>query len=221
VIPQTASPSADEFVVQLQEARAKADAALTQAAKDMKRFADRNRKEVPIYKIGDQVYLDAENLHLDRPSPKLSQRRLGPFTIMHVLSPTAVMLRLPRSWRVHPTVHVSRIRPAHIDNVAHPPDDSLAPPLIVIDSTDEYEVEEILKEKKAGQGMQYLVKWKGYPRSEATWEPRSQLVKHARDVVEHWEEHRTTALFRFEVEASSEEGVIVTKIPLRTTATPQ
>jgi hypothetical protein len=191
----------------LQEARAKADAVLIQAAEDMKRFADRNRKEAPVYRIGDQVYLDVENLHLDRPSPKLSQR-LGPFTITCVLSPTAVTLRLPRSWRVHPTVHMSRIWPAHVDNVAHPPDDSLEPPPIVIDGTDEYKVEEILKEKKVGRGMQYLVKWKGYPRSEATWEPHSQLMKHAQDIVKDWEEHRTTALFRFEVEAPPEEGVM-------------
>jgi hypothetical protein len=81
VVPRTASPSADKFVIQLQEARVKANAALTQAAEDMKKFADRNCKEAPTYKIGDQVYLDAENLHLDRPSTKLSQQRLGPFTV--------------------------------------------------------------------------------------------------------------------------------------------
>jgi hypothetical protein len=105
-------------------------------------------------------------------------------------------------------VHVSRIRPAHIDNEAHPPNDSLAPPPIVIDGTDEYEVEEILNERKAGRGMQYLIKWKGYPRSEATWELRSQLAKHALDVVKDWEERRTNILFRFEVEAPLEEGVM-------------
>jgi hypothetical protein len=103
---------------------------------------------------------------------------------------------------------VSRIRPAHINDALHPPNNSQAPPPIVIDGTDEYEVKEILNEKKVGQGMQYLVKWKGYPRSEATWEPRSQLMKHALDVVRNWEEHRTTALFRFEVEAPPEEEVM-------------
>jgi hypothetical protein len=56
--------------------------------------------------------------------------------------------------------------------------------------------------------MQYLVKWKGYPRSEATWEPQNQLMKHALDIVKDWEEHRTTELFRFEVEALLEEGVM-------------
>jgi hypothetical protein len=82
------------------------------------------------------------------------------------------------------------------------------PPPIVVNGTDEYEVKEILNEKKVRRGMQYLVKWKGYPQSEATWEPCNQLVKHALDVVKDWEEHRTTALFRFEVEAPPEEGVM-------------
>jgi Chromo (CHRromatin Organisation MOdifier) domain len=34
-----------------------------------------------------------------------------------------------------------------------------------------YEVEKILTSQKIGQGTQYLVKWKGYPESENTWEP--------------------------------------------------
>jgi hypothetical protein len=69
-------------------------------------------------------------------------------------------------------------------------------------------VEEILKSRKLGRGTQYLVKWKEYPRSEATWEPCSQLLKHAQDVVKDWEESTASMLFRFEVEASPEEGAM-------------
>ena len=34
-----------------------------------------------------------------------------------------------------------------------------------------YEVENILKHRKRGRTYQYYVKWKGYPISEASWEP--------------------------------------------------
>ena len=33
-----------------------------------------------------------------------------------------------------------------------------------------YEVEQILKHRKRGQGYQYYVAWKGYPISEELWE---------------------------------------------------
>ena len=45
----------------------------------------------------------------------------------------------------------------------HPPD--------LIEGEEVYKVENILKHRKRGQGHQYYVKWKGYPISEALWEP--------------------------------------------------
>ena len=38
-----------------------------------------------------------------------------------------------------------------------------------------YTVEKILDKKKQGKKNMFLVKWEGYPESEATWEPSSNL----------------------------------------------
>ena len=45
------------------------------------------------------------------------------------------------------------------------------PPPELIKGEEVYEVENILKHQKRGQTYQYYVKWKGYPISEASWEP--------------------------------------------------
>jgi hypothetical protein len=34
-----------------------------------------------------------------------------------------------------------------------------------------YNVETILKHQRQGRSYQYLIKWEGYPISEASWEP--------------------------------------------------
>ena len=40
---------------------------------------------------------------------------------------------------------------------------------------EEYEVEAILRHKGKGASRRYLVLWKGYPLTEASWEPESHL----------------------------------------------
>ncbi|KAL6065753.1 Chromobox protein 5 [Balamuthia mandrillaris] len=40
---------------------------------------------------------------------------------------------------------------------------------------DIYEVERIVDKRKKGRGVEYLIKWKGYPASANTWEKRSNL----------------------------------------------
>jgi hypothetical protein len=42
---------------------------------------------------------------------------------------------------------------------------------------DKYEVEIIVdhRDTQDGREKEYLIKWKGYPKSEATWEPRSNI----------------------------------------------
>jgi hypothetical protein len=40
----------------------------------------------------------------------------------------------------------------------------------------EYVVESILRSKKVGRGLHYLVKWKGYGHSENTWENRDTMA---------------------------------------------
>ena len=46
---------------------------------------------------------------------------------------------------------------------------------MVVDGEEEYEVEAILRHKGKGTRRLYLVMWKGYPITEASWEPESHL----------------------------------------------
>ena len=74
--------------------------------------ADRRRLLAPDFKVGDQAYVKAEHIRSTRPTKKLSEKFLGPFTIIARPGSHSFTLRLPDSMRaVHPVFHVSKLRP--------------------------------------------------------------------------------------------------------------
>ncbi len=60
-----------------------------------------------------------------------------------------------------------------------------APPLVIINEEEEYEVEEVWKHRTQGQGMQYLVHWKGYGDEHNQWIAESGLP-HAKQAIEDY-----------------------------------
>ena len=87
-----------------------AEVALRKTQEEIKRYADRGRKETEKWKRGDWVLLSTKDLVFKkRPSKKLIERYVGPYMIEEVVSLNAVKLRLPSSMRIHPVVNVSWI----------------------------------------------------------------------------------------------------------------
>ena len=102
--------SATAFVERMKKVQEEAVAALRKTQEEMKRYADRGRKETEVWKKGDRVLLSTKDLVFkERPSKKLMERYVGPYMIKEVVSSNAVKLQLPSSMRIHPVVNVSQI----------------------------------------------------------------------------------------------------------------
>lgn len=76
------------------------------------RLANRHRRAPPDFQEGDWVWLNSRNIPMPGVSSKFKPRFLGPFKIVKRFSQVSFRLLLPRSWRVHPTFHVSLFKPA-------------------------------------------------------------------------------------------------------------
>ena len=105
-------PSAYAMVQRCRRVWAAARQILIRQGDRVKRYADRKRRPAPDYRPGQRVWLSAKDLNLKGSPKKLAPRFVGPFPITRNIGPAAVRLRLPRSLRVHPTFHVSQIKPA-------------------------------------------------------------------------------------------------------------
>ena len=175
-------PALEKFVKDLNHSQETAKKALEKTAETMKRFADKKRGSTPDYTVGQLVMLSAANLSTTRPSKKLADKWHGPFEILEKVGTHNYRLKLPEQWRIHPVFHVEKLKPYNQDQ-AHP--NHPLPPPDLIDQEEEYEVEKILDAQYRRGILNYLVKWVGYPNSEASW-LRADNTEHMDDLVDDW-----------------------------------
>jgi transposase InsO family protein len=185
--------SVEELLEKLTGALIEAQENVKRAQLNQERQANQHRSEQE-FEVGQQVWLSTATLRLKmKITPKLSQRWIGPFIIKRKLSPLTYELDLPTSLSIHPVFHISKLRlhcPSERFDPHRPPLPDRPPPEI-IDQNEEYEVETIrdhrLAKWRGRMYKQYLVKWKGYPEWENTWEWEDTLTSSAKEVVEEYE----------------------------------
>src|SRR5712672_1903346 len=177
----TNNESAENRISTLHQKRAQATAAINHAAKTPVTPKD-------AFKLDDQVWLESKHLALPHQSKKLAPKRVGPFRITKVISPVAFRLGLPSSWHIHDVFHASLLT-SYRETTAYGPN-FVRPPPDLIDGEEEYEVEAVLNHRMFGRRrqVQYLIKWKGYPHSDNTWEPSENV--HADELVSAYHKWR-------------------------------
>jgi len=100
--------SATEFVEKMKKVHKEVGAALRKMQEEMKRYADKNRRETEEWKKEDRVLLSTKDLVFkERPVRKLTERYVGPYEIEKIVLSNTVKLWLPTLMRIHPVVNVS------------------------------------------------------------------------------------------------------------------
>ena len=105
-------------------------------------------KDMPKYKVGDQVWLEGHHLRTNQLTTKLAPRRHGSFKIVQVMSPVNHCLELPMQWSIHPVFHINLLTP-YRETLTHGPNYQ-RPPLDLVDGEEEYKVERILDSWRFG-----------------------------------------------------------------------
>src|SRR5258708_9817822 len=160
-----------------------AKATLEHAVDEMAQYYGHQRSPAPIYEVRAKVWLNTQNYMTTCPTKKLDHKWLGPFVIEMVVSPATIKLHLsPHEQGLHPVISVSNIHPYHPDPILECPLDPRPNPVLV-DGSEEYEVESIVDSKYRYQCLHYLVKFKGWPDSNNEWLPADHLAN-APDIMQ-------------------------------------
>ena len=80
---------AEEFVREMKERHEEARAALVKSQKEMKRQADRSRKETKEYRVGDKVLISTKNISMElikRVIKKLTEKFIGLYVVRKIVS---------------------------------------------------------------------------------------------------------------------------------------
>ena len=147
--------SATEFAEKMKKVYEEARAALKKTQEKIKRYADHSRKETEDWKKKDKVLLSTKDLVFkERPTRKLTERYIRPYTIEEVVLTNAVKLRLPMSMRIHPVINVSQIV-RYKEQIKGQKKEQEK--LVEVEGVKEWKVEKILNKKKIRRVEKYLV----------------------------------------------------------------
>lgn len=170
---ETNIPEADLRIARVRDERGELEIRWRAAVEAQQRGY--NRRHVAMtFAVGDEVMVNARHIRQLRQSKKLSDKYLGPFKVVTVLGEhkQAYKIELPRDYRIHPVFHVSLLEKYR----RRPGDDSITKPgKLDIENEDFWEVETILAHRDKGIGREYLVRWKDWPPSEDSWEPKENF----------------------------------------------
>jgi hypothetical protein len=107
--------------------------------------------------------VDASDIKTTRPSPKFSDKQLGPIKVVQVVGKGVYKLELPpRYSQLHPVFPVVKLKLVKPDPFPRRPRTDEPPPVLWTDEDERWEVDEILEARVQYGSLWYMVRWKGY-----------------------------------------------------------
>jgi hypothetical protein len=174
--PETINASTEHLCDDLRNKRAEAIANIEKAQRIQKKYVDKKKSDRE-FEDGELVILKFNKKNAGyKPQSKEHRSKLGPtgtpVRIVRKLSPITYKIALPAGSRIHDVVSIAHLR-------KYGKDIGDVRPLPITsedgDQPEEWEVEEIRGARTKKGKKEFLIKWKGYPEDESTWEPIEHL----------------------------------------------
>ena len=187
--------STTEFIKRIKQVQEETRAVLKKTQEEMKRYADRSRREIEEWKKGDRVMLSTKDLVFkEKPVWKLTKRYMGPYEIEEVVSLNVVKLQLPSLMRIHLVINISRVVQYRKQMKGQKKEEGKP---IEVEGIEEWKVEKILNKRKIRGVKKYLVHQKRFTAEHDSWVKKEKLGN-MREVLVEFEERMEAEVRRQE-----------------------
>ena len=120
--------------------------------------ANKHRRPVD-FGVKDKVWVSTKGWRTERPSKKLDYQQAGPYEIIGKEG-HSFRLKLPPNIKVHPVFHASKLRKDPDDPLpGQRPEEGLP---IIVEGSQEWEIEKILGVRVVRKQLRYRVQWVGF-----------------------------------------------------------
>lgn len=128
------------------------------------------------FKVGSLVWMTSHLVLSDGAIPKLKRRFRGPYVVTKTCGPVNVRIRPVASQSASVTVHINNLKPfvtnkkksVYLDLAIHN-EDSDDDGTVDQESSESFEIEQVVDYRITGNQLEFLVKWKGYESDQNSW----------------------------------------------------
>jgi hypothetical protein len=181
------STGEEYFVAEMQKLHSQIRGQLQNSSQDYKHRADQHHREIK-FEIGDQVLAHLRKERFPRGTyNKLKMKKTGPCKILRKFDANAYEIELPHDVGRFPIFNVSDLYPYRKDDIEGSIDQENIQwekqmPIAEKPYMERIVDQRIGKKTKRKTYFEYLVKWKGHPMEDGSWESEAGIQKHGKSV---------------------------------------
>jgi hypothetical protein len=177
---ETRSASAEDFLEAMKELHSQVKERLQNLSQEYKRKADQHRRELQ-FEVGDLILAHVRKERFSRGTyNKLKMKKIGPCKIIRKFGANAYEIELPDGIRISPIFNISDLYPYKAGEVGADSEQTEVQWTKQMHVAEKPQMERILDKRvskriRRKEYFEYLVKWKGHPVKDASWENEADI----------------------------------------------